>query len=221
VVDDLTFQVEGAEAVAHAAAPLLAFKLRISGGGTSADGQPLIQAISLRCQVRIEPVRRSYQPAEEEGLFDLFGETGQWSRTLHSMLWTHTGINVPSFSGSILVDLPVPCTSDFNVAAARYFQALAGGEAPLSLLFSGTIFHLDGRGLLQVAPISWDKEAAYRLPVRAWKEMMDLYYPNTAWLHLRKDVFERLRRYRSGKGLSTWDAALEGLLEEAEGRVVR
>ena len=47
-----------------------------------------------------------------------------------------------------------------------------------------------------MAPISWDKEAKFRLPLKVWKEMMDLYYPNSAWLCLRRDVFERLQQYK-------------------------
>ena len=34
---------------------------------------------------------------------------------------------------------------------------------------------------------------------------MDLYYPNSAWLCLRKDVFDRLSRYKSRQGLPTWE----------------
>ena len=52
---DLNFQVEGAEPVAHAAAPLLAFKLRV----TNADAQQHIHNIMLECQIRIEPTRRA------------------------------------------------------------------------------------------------------------------------------------------------------------------
>ena len=33
---------------------------------------------------------------------------------------------------------------------------------------------------LQVAPISWEQEARYKLPVKMWREMMDTYYPNTS-----------------------------------------
>ncbi len=47
---DLSFEVEGAEAVAFAASPLLAFKLRI----TNADAEELIQTVALRCQIQIE-----------------------------------------------------------------------------------------------------------------------------------------------------------------------
>ena len=62
------------------------------------------------------------------------------------------------------------------------------------MLFSGTVFYADSDGSLQVAPISWDQEAKFRLPVQVWRDMMDAYYPNGAWLHVRRDVFDRLYR---------------------------
>jgi hypothetical protein len=205
---DLDFQVDGAEPLPFAAAPLLVFKLRV----TEATGETPIHAVALRCQVRIEPARRRYGGRDHERLRDLFGEPQRWSQTLRSMLWTHTSVVVPPFTGSAVVDLPVPCTYDFNVAAAKYFYALEDGEVPLCLLFSGTVFHAAEDGALQVAQIPWEKEAHFRLPVPAWKGMMEHYYPNSAWLCLRKDVFDRLYRYKVGRGLPTWEQALEGLL---------
>jgi hypothetical protein len=215
---ELNFLVERAEAVPHSAAPLLSFKLRVSREDAKREPVRPIQAVALRCQLRIEPARRHYGASEEEPLIDLFGERERWADTLHSMLWTHASIIVPSFEGSTVVDLPVPCTSDFNLAAAKYFHALEGGEAPIRFLFSGTVFYAGEGGELQVAPISWEKEAMFRLPVRVWKEMMDHYYPNTTWLYLRRDVFDGLRRYKSRRGLLTWDQTLESLLQTAEGK---
>ena len=99
---------------------------------------------------------------------------------------------VPSFQGTTVADIPVPCTFDFNVAATKYFHGLADGDVPVCLQFSGTVFYAAPEGGLQVAPISWDKEARFRLPVKVWRDMMETYYPNSAWLCLHKDVFERL-----------------------------
>ena len=65
---------------------------------------------------------------------------------------------------------------------------------------------------LQVAQIPWDREASYRLPVRVWKEMMDLYYPDTAWMCLRRDVFERLYEFKARYGIPTWEQTLERML---------
>ncbi len=51
--------------------------------------------------------------------------------------------------------------------------------------------------------------------------MMDLYYPNTAWLCLRKDVFDELHAFKMRRGLPTWEQALECLLSQAGKAVTR
>jgi hypothetical protein len=211
-VPDLGFQVEGAEGVPFAASPLLAFKLRI----TNAAAAVQIQTVALRCQLQIESTKRHYTAEEKERLRDLFGEPERWGHTLRAMLWTHASVMVTPFAGSTLVDLPVPCTFDFNVAATKYFAGLEGGEVPLNLMFSGTTFYEDGERGLQVEQIPWDREAHYRLPVGVWREMMDMYYPNSAWLRLRRDVFDRLYRYKMRRGIPTWEQALESLLRNDE-----
>lgn len=215
---DLNFEVERAEAVAHSAAPQLIFKLKITDAA-SAQALP-IPAVALRCQVRIEPTRRRYVATEQERLLDLFGEPARWGQTLRSLLWTHTSLVVPPFTGQTVVDLPVPCTYDFNVASTKYFYALENGEVPLLLLFSGTIFHAEeADGALRISPINWEKEAVFRLPVNVWKEMMDLHYPNSAWLCLRRDVFDELYLFKSRLGLPTWEQAMERLLAASGERV--
>jgi Family of unknown function (DUF6084) len=205
---DLNFRVDGVEVPPFAATPQLAFQLGI----TNADRQDPIHSITLRCQVRIAATRRRYNPQEQERLIDLFGEPDRWSQTLHSLLWTHASVIVPAFDSSSVVDLNVACTYDFNVAATKYFYALDAGEVPLLFLFSGTIFYAAGDGALQIDQIAWSKEAPFRLPILVWQEMMDRYYPNNAWLPLRKDVFDRLYRYKRRHGLPTWEHVLEHLL---------
>jgi hypothetical protein len=216
-VPDLNFAVDRAEPVLYSASPLLNFKLRIAAED-EATPTP-IPAVALRCQIRIEPTRRRYTPPSQERLLDLFGEPERWGQTLRAMLWTHTSLVVPQFTGSTRVDLPVPCTYDFNVAATKYFYALEDGEVPLCLLFSGTIFYVNDDGFLQVSQISWEKEANYRLPVQVWKEMMAHYYPNSAWLCLNQDVFDRLYQYKSHRGLPSWEQALTTLLDASEEKV--
>lgn len=215
---DLDFRIEGAEPQRFAAAPHLLFKLRIAETVPVGSEPTAIHAIALRCQIRIEPTRRRYQAAEEPRLLDLFGTPDRWGQTMRSMLWTHVSTVVPPFMGEGAADLPVPCSFDFSLAATRYFDALDGGELPLGFLFSGTIFHEAEDGALQVAPISWEKEASHRLPASEWRALMDAYYPNAAWLRLRKDVFDRFDQYRSRRGLPTPEAAMERLLSAAEDR---
>jgi hypothetical protein len=209
-VIDLDFAVEGAEAVAHAALPTLALKLRI----TTPSGHP-VRGMSLAVQVRIVAPQRGYTPTEQEHLLDVFGDPSRWGQTLKSLLWTIAHLQVPAFRGQTTVDLPIHCTYDFEVVAAKYLDALADGEIPLELLFSGTVFYVGGSGL-QVEQIAWDREARFRLPVRVWRDVMQRYFPNSAWLTLHKDTFDRLHQYRTRHALPTWDATVEQLLGAAE-----
>jgi hypothetical protein len=209
---DLAFQIEGAEVAQFAATPQIALKLRI----TNADPTEQIHSVALRSQIQMEVTRRRYSAEEQQKLLDLFGEPERWSQTLRSLLWTHVNVNVPPFRGSTVVDLPMPCTFDFNVGATKYFHGLSDGDVPLCLMFSGTVFYARDDEHLQVAPISWDKEARFNLPVKLWRDMMDVYYPNTAWLCLRRDVFERLQEYKVRHGIPTWEQALESMLETNE-----
>jgi hypothetical protein len=123
-------------------------------------------------------------------------------------------VNVPAFAGSTVVELHVPCTYDFDVVASKYLDALDGGEVPLELLFSGTVFYLDRRAL-RVVQLPWDREARYSLPVAVWREALERAFPGTAWLRMRRDVFDRLQAYKASRALLTWDAALEELLERS------
>jgi hypothetical protein len=205
---DLQMAIEAAEVVQFAASPLLAFRLRI----INTPEEQVIHTVALRVQIQIEASRRKYDAAEQARLLDLFGEPDRWGQTLRSMLWTHASVVVPSFTGSALADIPVPCTFDFNVAATKYFHGVTVGDVPLCFQFSGTVFYQGEDGSLQVAPISWDKESKFRLPVKIWKDLMDTHYPNSAWLNLRRDTFEKLHQYKMREGIPTWEEALERAL---------
>ncbi len=206
---DLNFEVVGAEAPAFAAVPTLIFKLSID----SAIEEERIFTVALRCQIQINVTRRRYSPEAQQRLLEVFGEPKRWGETLRPLLWMHTSTVVPQFSGSTIVDLPVPCTYDFEVVGTKYFDALGEGEIPLTFLFSGTFFYEGEAGNLQVGQISWSKEAAYRLPVALWQEMIQRYYPNSAWIRLHKDVFDQLYRYKATHSLPTWEEVVVHLLQ--------
>lgn len=207
---DLDFTAEAAEVEPYAAAPTLMLKLRV----TNKTPRVEVQNVSLLCQVRIEATQRRYAAADHERLVELFGEKHRWSETLRSMLWTHASVQVPGFAADRLVNLPIECSYDFNIAATKYFYGLEGGEVPLTLLFSGTVFYRDaGGGPLQMDQISWSKETAFRLPVRLWQDMMEQYYPNSAWLRIDRDVFDAIYRYKRDRGFTSFDKALLSLLE--------
>jgi hypothetical protein len=209
---DISFRIEGVETKRFAAEPSLSFRI-LASEAVAAGSQPTaVHSVVLRCQIRIEPSRRRYSAAEKERLIDLFGTPERWGQTLRPFLWTHVTAAVPSFSGEGACDFSVPCSFDFCLAATKYFDALEGGEIPLCFLFSGTIFYDAGDSGLCVAQIPWEKEANYRLPAATWRELMDAYHPNGAWLRLRKDVFDSLTRFKSREGLATYEQALESLL---------
>jgi hypothetical protein len=214
---DLNITVDTAEVVPFAAAPMLAFKLRVK----NADPTETIHTVALRCQIQLEVTRRRYTAAEQASLRDLFGEPARWGQTLRNLLWTNSSSIIPQFTGSTTVDLQVPCTFDFSVATTKYFNSLAEGEIPVCLMFSGSVFYAGSTGALCVAPISWDKETRFRLPVRVWKDMMNAYYPNSAWLCLRRDVFDELHTFKVERGIPTWEQAFEALLANAREELVR
>ncbi len=205
---DLQLTIEGAEVAQFAAAPLLSFKARI----VNLANEETVHTIAMRAQIQIEVTRRKYDSNEQSRLRDLFGEPDRWGQTLRNMLWTHASVVVPRFTGSVVAEIPVPCSFDFNVAATKYFHGVTSGDLPLCFQFSGNVFYQGEEGTLQVAPISWDKEAKYRLPVKVWKDLMDQYYPNSAWLALRKDTFEKLYQYKVREGIPTWEEAVERAL---------
>jgi hypothetical protein len=215
-VPNLDFRVDGAEVPEFAAVPSLLFKLRLE----NLEEEP-IRSVALNTQIRIAATQRHYDAAEQERLTELFGEPSRWKDTLRSLLWTHTVLQVPRFSGSTVVDMPVTCTYDLEVVAAKYFFALEDGEVPLEFLFSGTVFYAAEGGRLQTARISWEKEAEFRLPVRLWKEMMERYFPNSAWIRLHRDAFDQLYDYKIRMGLLTWEATVEALLRASEQGVER
>jgi Family of unknown function (DUF6084) len=210
---DLSFALRGVEVPLYAATPLLVFHV----GVTNADPDEQIVSVALRCQIQLNATRRRYSPEAQARLVDVFGEPARWRETLRSLLWTHTSVVLPAFSGETVVDLPVACTYDFDLVATKYFDALGEGDIPLTFLFSGSVFYVNpDSATTQVSPISWQKEASYRLPVAVWQELVAQYYPNTAWLRLRKDTFDELRRYRVAHGFASWEDALAQLLQTAQ-----
>lgn len=208
----LSFDCTGARSERYAVAPTLMFNLRIS----ESSGTP-IHAIALRCQIRIEPMRRRYSPAEAERLNDLFGEVSRWADTVKPIQFTIVSAMVPSFSGAIEVDLPVPCSYDLEIGAARYFHSLDQDSVPLLMLFSGTVFAKASDSGFQVEPVPWSAECEYRLPVAVWRQMVDQFFPNSGWLRLHRETLDALARYKTRHALPTWDATIVSLLTPHDG----
>jgi hypothetical protein len=210
-VTEIAFAVLGAEVQPYAAVPTLDLKLRLDAG----EGVT-VHAVALRCQVRIEPQRRRYTADEEDRLEELFGVAPRWGDTLRPFVWTHVSTTVGRFTGSIEIDLPLPCSYDFEVTAAKYLHGLDDGEIPLLLLFNGTTFSAgDGPGSFHVEPIAWHAEAPFRLPVKTWRNLMDQYFPGGGWVRLPRDTIDAIQRFKVDRALATWEQAIAALLKEA------
>ncbi|MEA2479287.1 MAG: hypothetical protein QOJ07_1209 [Thermoleophilaceae bacterium] len=207
---ELDFEVGDGGVLQHAAVPTLRFDLGIE----AVSGPTQVRSVALNIEVRIAATRRGYDRSEQDKLFELFGRASEWGRNLRTLHWTALTANVPPFRGATRIELPVTCTYDLDVTGSRYMNALEDGEVPLEFLFSGTVFYSDPGGRLQIGRIGWDKEATYRLPVAAWREMMDRYFPDSAWLRLRRDQFDALTAYRARHAFMSWEDTVDALLRE-------
>ena len=70
----------------------------------------------------------------------MFGETPQWGDSLRPFLWTHVATTVTSFTGETVIDLPITCTYDFEIAATKYLHSLDGDDMDLILLSVALVF---------------------------------------------------------------------------------
>jgi hypothetical protein len=174
----------------YAITPMLTARIAVSVPGD----QP-VHAIALRCQVRIDPLRRGYSDDEAAGVTDLFGPRERWATTQHTFLWQHCAAMVPGFTGTTEVPLPLECTYDFEVTAAKYLHALRDGLVPLQFLFSGTIFMAGQQGFSV--------------------QLVKQHYPSSGWVRLGHDTVAALNAYKSARGLLGLDDAVTELLAQA------
>ncbi|MGI8437046.1 MAG: DUF6084 family protein [Chthoniobacterales bacterium] len=209
---ELSFKITGVEPANRGLVPLLHFKCEI----TNQPPNETIQSVMLQAQIQIASPQRAYNGVEKEKLKELFGTPDQWGNTLRNKLWTLSNTVVRTFTGQTEAMLSVPCSYDLNVAATKYFYALEEGEVPLLFLFSGTIFYAGADGRLQVQQINWNCESTYRMPITVWQELMDFHYPNSAWVSLDRETFDRLLEFKRNSGVTSWEQAIERLLGAQE-----
>jgi len=209
---DLDFRVTGVEAAARGLVPLLIFNLE----ATNTPAEEVIQSATIQAQIQFQCPQRAYNETEKEKLVELFGTPERWGQTLRNRLWTHASTTLGTFSGRTTARVAVPCTFDLNVSAAKYFYALEEGDVPLLFLFSGTVFYSAQDGRLQMQRISHEKECGWRMPVNVWRELMEEHWPNSAWITLHREVFDRLYEFKRRSGFATWEQTVEKLLADVE-----
>jgi hypothetical protein len=208
-IPDPEFEVLGARMVKHAVAPMFSIDLQIR----DQSGRQ-VYMIALTIQLMIEPARRRYDDETRARLVELFGAPERWAVTTRSMVWTQLDVVVPAFTGATTVAIPVSCHYDLELAAAKYLHSLPDGEAPLAMHFNGMIYYRDERGGLQMVLVPWTKSIDFRMPVSVWRETIEHYYPNTAWVAVREQTFEKLQQAKRELGKPTIDDCLTALLAE-------
>lgn len=209
----LHFSAVGAEAAHGAAMPTIELLV-----GIECDAAFEIRTVALNVDVRIAAQRRKYEAAERERLMELFGDDSQRERSLRNLQWVRESLNVPRFTGSTQIRVPVPCAYDFDVVASRYLVALESGEIPVDVRFSGTVFFCGEDGGLQTAMIPPESEVSLSIAVATWRQAVDAAFPESAWIRMRRDTLNRLQAYRSRRGHVDWDQFFDELLAKAEER---
>lgn len=205
----LSFDVLDVRAEPTAAVPQLLARLRIEES-TGA----LVHAVALRAQVLIEPQHRGGSPGGDTGLLDGLAPRDCGQDTPGPLQWLQATAMVQGFTGVTEIDLPLPCTYDFDVTASRYLHTLDEGAVTLRMLFSGTVLTRGSHGF-GVQPVSWDCEARHDMPVAVWRQLMAQHYPGAGWLRVGHDVIARLARHKAEHGLGSWDDTLSSLLPTA------
>ncbi|MEO7294340.1 MAG: DUF6084 family protein [Ginsengibacter sp.] len=208
---DLKFEIISSHVKQYAAIPTLVFNLQITNDAENEE----VYAAALKCQIIIEAVKRRYNEETKDRLYELFGDAARWHETLRTTFWQIVTVPVPRFIGKAVVEINVPCSEDQGLAAGKYFYAVRDDTVPLAFLFSGTLFYKDPEGNLQITLVPWEKEAFCKMPAALWQEMMDTHYPNSRWLQIRKDIYERLVRYKALNKFHTLEECLESILDEA------
>jgi hypothetical protein len=203
----LALGIEAVHVVRHAAAPTLRFTL----GVKDPSGREVFMA-ALSVQIQIEPAKRIYDPEEKAKLTELFGDPHRWTTTAQRMHWTSESVLLPSFTGSMSAEIEVLCNYDVELAAAKYFHSVKDGEIPLAFHFNGSVYYSGDDGRLQVVQVPWDTSASFAMPVSAWREMIDSYYPYRGWVPVHRDTLDALQRLKARLGAPTFDAALSELL---------
>jgi uncharacterized protein DUF6084 len=190
--------------VAHAAAPTLAFRMRVRD-----RSERPVYTVALTVQIQLEPIQRAHDGATRARLADVFGDPERWGDTARGVLWTRRDMLVPSFRGATTFVLQVPCNTDLELATARYLEAVPEGEVPLSLHFNGSVFYSSPDDRLQITQVPWHAETQARLPIETWRAAVG---DRGGLARLRADTYAALRAYREARALPSLDAAVEDLL---------
>lgn len=208
-----SFSVRAVRAMLLAAAPTVVFDLDVS----EPSGRQIF-TIALSVQIAIEPAQRHYDPETRERLTELLGDPRKIGAPTRTVPWTRVDVLVQPFRRTTAIVVPVACGYDLEIAASNYFHSVIDGAVPLVFHFNGSVYYEDPGGRMQIVQVSWEESAAFLMPASAWHDAVSAHYPNRGWVPAGEVTIERLRRFKVERGLPSYEAALERLLDEEERR---
>ena len=101
----------------------------------------------------------------------------RFAQTLKPFAWLHASTVAQGFTGATEVDLPLPCTYDFEVARHQVPARPAGRRDPAAVPVQRHGVHPRRRPASRSSRCRGTREARYRLPVAVWRDLMDVVLP--------------------------------------------
>ena len=161
-----------------------------------------VHAVALRCQIRIEPQRRRYEHEEEQRLVELFGEPPRGATRCGRSCGRTWRRPSPASRARPRSTCRSTCTLRLRGRGRRSSSIRSTTARSRSCCCSpGTAFTRSERGM-NVAPVAWHADASFRLPVAVWRQMMDLYFPNSGWVMLSRDTLDALTQFKADRALA-------------------
>jgi hypothetical protein len=164
--------------------------------------------LPLACTYDLEVTATKYLRALGDGEVPLLL---LFSGTTFSKPPAGTG-GAPAPTGGPAAGSPSSGRAQPTSAGATTSSATGAGGGPTA---GGVGMAAGPRAGFVAEPVTWNEQATYRMPVAVWRDLIDRYFPNSAWLRLGRDTVARLERFKVERALPTWDLALEQLLKEA------
>ena len=203
VVTDLAFEVLDVLPQQHAASPHLLFRLRV----TERSGA-VVHAIALRAQLRIEPQRRPYdarragrpgRPVRHPGPVRQHPQAVPVDARVDDGAGLHRSTRVRP-AGRLHLRLRGRARrSTCTRCAAATCRSSCCSAAPSSPAVTPA-------SRSSSCPGRWRPATGCRW--RAWRQLMDLYFPGSGWIRLDRETIDALARYRSARGLTSWEQTL-------------
>ncbi len=173
------------------------------------------------------------RPGADQDRGDAPGLCGGRTRAAQRAVWRRGGlaplatrsagtiasVTVPAFTDECVIDLPVGCSYDFNLAATKYFYGLEAGEFLCCCCSAARSSFATARATCRSVRSPNTRRPATVFPVGTWRALMERYYSGTVPLSLSREVFDEVYRFKRRHALASWDDTVRLLLEKgrAEG----